>query len=244
MREQLLWYAIKYKGDYFQIKKAITTNEKWHKIHCDEQYVTIVDAHYPRVFHSLQYKPWVLFYKGNIDLLQKRYIGVVGSRLMSDYGKRCCEQLNEHLSMEYGIVSGLAKGVDAYAHHLALMSNRNTIAIIGCGIQVVYPKENLHLYAQVQEKGLLLSEYPSDTPPLAKHFPWRNRLIAAIGEQLVVVEAKRRSGTLISVNEALELGKEVHCFVHDYFHSQGEGCNLLIQQGCHMLASAIDIKEI
>ena len=244
MREQLLWYAVKYDGNYNRIKKAIKENENWSKIQYDGQFITIIDSNYPKVFQVLRYKPWVIFYEGNIELLSKSYIGVVGSRDMSEYAKRCCEQLNTWLDNQYGIVSGLAKGVDAYAHDLALQQNRNTIAVIGCGIDVCYPLENKNLYDKIKKCGLLISEYPRQSKPIAYHFPWRNRLIAAICEQLVVVEARMRSGTLITVNETLELGKEIHCFVHDYFHVQGEGCNSLIQQGCHMIASKEDIKEI
>lgn len=244
MREQLLFYAIKYNGDYHFIKRAIQNKEPWTQIKSKNKYITILDEGYPVCFMHLRFPPWVLFYEGNIALLQHTYIGVVGSRNINEYGKFCCEQLNENLNAKYGVVSGLAKGVDAYALYLALSTNRNTIAIIGCGIDVVYPKENVALYKKIECSGLLLSEYPSKCKPLAKHFPWRNRLIAALSDQIVVVQAKQRSGTMITVNEALELGKEIHCFPHSILDEEGVGCNLLIQQGCHMFATKMDITEL
>lgn len=244
MREQLLYYAIKYQGDYRRIGKALLANEKWERISYDGNFITLLDDEYPNKLLNLRYKPWVLFYEGNLDLLNKDMIGVIGSREMSIYGQECVKSLLLHLKKKYGVISGMAKGIDGLSHQEALLHNRSSIGVIGCGINVIYPKEHHILYENMKNMGLLISEYPKDTKPLAHHFPWRNRLIAALSNSLIVVEARIRSGTMITVNEALELGKDIYCFPHQFADPKGEGCNQLIQQGCGMLNNREDIKEI
>lgn len=244
MREQLLYYACKYHGDYKRIKKAIEEEEDWEKISYPGNYITILDEKYPSCFKGLKYKPWVLFYEGDFNLLNTAMIGVVGSRNNSCYGEQCTSLLIANLNEKYGIVSGFAKGIDALAHFYALKQNRKTIAVLGCGIDVIYPKENTFLYNKIKKNGLFLSEYPQGSKPYAYHFPWRNRLIAAISDKLIVVEAKVKSGTMITVMEALELGKEVYAFPHNIDQENGKGCNKMIEQGCGMLNEIADIKEI
>lgn len=241
---QLLYYAVKYRGDYHRISKALITNEKWEKIIYDGKYITLMDEDYPDLLLSLKYKPWVLFYEGNLDLLKEKMIGVVGSREMSNYGCYCVDCLMSHLNQMYGIVSGMARGIDGYAHQKAINNKRATIGIIGCGLNIVYPKENASLYDNMKKHHLILSEYPNDTKPLAHHFPWRNRIIAALSESLIVVEAKAKSGTMISVNEALELSKPIYCFPHRFNDEIGIGCNILIEQGSGMINKIEDIEEI
>lgn len=244
MRKRILYYAVKYEGDFRRISEALLNNEDYEDIKYDGKYITIVDIEYPDALKQLRFKPWILFYEGNINLLKKEMLGVVGSRDISEYGKACCRELIDNINTKYGIISGLAKGIDAYAHYLALLHKKSTMAVIGCGIDVVYPKENKELYRSIAKQGLIISEYPNGCKPYAHHFPWRNRIIAALGSSLVVIEAKRRSGTLISVNEALELGKDVYCFPHTYFDENGIGCNTLIMQGCNILVDQKDIREI
>lgn len=244
MREQLLYYAIKYRGDYQRIGKAILENEKWERTSYDGKFITLLDDEYPKKLLNLRYKPWVLFYEGKLELLNKDMIGVIGSREMSSYGQECVKSLLHHLKREYGIVSGVAKGIDGLSHREALIQHRSTIGVIGCGINVIYPKENQFLYEDIKKMGLIISEYPKDTKPLAHHFPWRNRMIAALSNSIIVVEAKIKSGTMITVNEALELGKDIFCFPHLFEDSKGEGCNQLIEQGCGMINTIDDIKEI
>lgn len=244
MREKLLYYAIKYKGEFHRIKKAIQDEEAIGEIVYEGRYLTILDKEYPTCLRHLMFPPFVLFYEGDIMLLKQDMLAIVGSRMPSSYGEECLQFLLAHVNQSYGVVSGVAKGIDALAHQEALQQNRKTIGVIGCGLNVIYPKENEWLYEKIKKEGLLLSEYPLDTKPLAYHFPWRNRLIAALGETLVVVEGKMKSGTMITVNEALQLGKDIHCFAHDIFREQGEGCNALIEQGCHILYNIESIIEI
>jgi DNA processing protein len=147
------------------------------------------------------------------------------------------------LAKKYVIVSGLAKGIDALSHLESLRVN-STIAILGCGIDYVYPVENKTLYRSIEENGLILSEYPSLSLPLKHHFPHRNRIVAALGKAVVVIQADLKSGTMITVNEALNLGKEVYTIPYELSSIEGQGCNLLIQQGANMILDDDDILSI
>lgn len=242
MRTQILCYALRYDGDYRKIEKAIQTNEEWEHIPYTGNYVTLADNEYPMKLRRLQYAPWIIFYEGDISLLQKAGCGVVGSRDASLYGIKTCTHIVHALKKRYVIISGLAKGIDAAAHFAALQAK--TIGVIGCGLQITYPAENANLYKQMREHHLIISEYPAYSRPYAYHFPWRNRLIAALSDALIVVEAKKRSGSLLSVNEALELDIPVYCVPHNFGNKVGEGCNLLISQGANILVEDEDIALI
>ena len=241
-REQILYYALKYRGEYFKIKKAIENKEHWEVCIYRGKYVSITDEEYPTCLKELKEPPFILFYEGRVDLLKEPMSALIGSRKMSGYGKGLCEFVVEHLHK--GIVSGLASGVDGYCHFLGLLKGLPCIGVIGCGINVVYPKSNQLLYEQIKKVGLLISEYPNDVPPLAHHFPWRNRIIAALAKEVVVIEAKIKSGTMLTVNHALELGKEVYVLPHRIFDQMGEGCNFLLQQGANVLIIAEDIENL
>lgn len=244
MRDRILYYALKFKGDYRLICEAILKNKPYQKTIYHGNYITILDEAYPEVLLHLHYRPWILFYEGDLSLLNKTCIAVIGSRIMSDYGCFCTSFLEEYLPVDTVIVSGLAKGVDAYVHKLALKKKRKCIAVLGCGIDVAYPKENQQLYEQIKKEGLIISEYPNGTKPLKYHFPWRNRIIAALSKAVVVVEAKKHSGTMITVNEALTLGIPIYCFPHRINDENGMGCNMLIAQGSNVIITKEDVKEI
>lgn len=231
MREQLLFYALKYHGEYTAMKKAIERNEPWRKCNYSGNYITILDKAYPKEFFALDDPPFLLFYKGRLDLLQWPKICVIGSRNCSSFAANACKTLIGMQKKEMVIVSGLAKGVDGLAHAIAIEMKRPTIGVIGCGCDVIYPKENACLYEQMKQDHLIISEYPSQIKPLAHHFPCRNRLIAALGERCYVVEAKSKSGTMITADYALQLGHEVIAFPHRYDDDFGKGCNELIEQG-------------
>lgn len=244
MRNRILYYAVKYKGDFKAITNAILHEEAYEKISYDGKFITLFDKEYPDCLLRLKYKPWILFYEGDISLLQLDMIAVVGARMTSSYGKQCVRVLENNLAQKYGIISGLAKGIDAQAHACSLRHCRKTIAVIGCGIDICYPKENEELYQKIKKEGLIVSEYPYGCKPLAHHFPWRNRIIAALSQALVVVEAKKRSGTMITVNEALDIGIPIYSFPHRFDDENGVGCNQLIAQGAMILTDIEDIKEI
>ena len=242
MREQILSYACRYEGNWQKIAAAIHHEEPWRKNNYTGNYVTIVDETYPQCFHQLRYPPWIIFYHGDLSLLDKKGIAVIGARHNSEMGKKCCEDIVRILKEKYVIISGLAKGIDAIAHQTAL--DERTIGVIGCGIDQVYPKENYFLYEQMARNHLILSEYPAHTKPFASHFPWRNRLIAALAESIIVVEAALRSGTMHTVNEALELSKPVYVVVRSYLEKIYLGNAHLLQQGAEPLFNSEDVKEL
>ncbi len=244
MRKQLLYYALRYQGNTKRISQAIMNNEPYEEVLYEGDYFTIVDDIYPKQLLRLKYKPWVLFYKGDLSLLQAPCISIVGSRECSEQAASNIHFIMSACNSSYTIVSGLAKGVDALAHQTAMHTHKNTIAVLGCGVDICYPKENLKLFQDIGKEHLILSEYPNGCKPLAHHFPWRNRIVAALSHALVVVEAKQRSGTMISVNEALEIGNEVYCFPYRFEDSFGLGCNLLIQNGAQIICTKKDIEEM
>lgn len=234
-RNCILAYAIRYQGNWSKIAQAISTKESYKPIHTSDTYITILDDVYPDCLKELRFPPWILFYEGDIHLLNDEMVSIVGSRDCSRYGMDCTKDVIQHLPRSQTIVSGLAKGIDACAHHYALSYRHKTIGVIGCGLDIPYPKENIDLYKQLSKNHLIISEYPRGTPPRKENFPWRNRIIAALGKVLIVTEAKRHSGTLLTVNEALNLDRDIYCIPYPYDDLKGEGCNLLISQGAIIL---------
>lgn len=242
MRERILYYAVKYQGDWKKIARAIAQKEAWQIIDYPCKYTTIVDDDYPQKLKRLQYAPWILFYEGNLSLCEGKICAVIGSRKVSEQSKQICHQITSVLSKRYTIISGLAKGIDGQAHQSAM--HASTIGVIGCGLDIVYPKEHASLYQIMKKRHLIISEYPLQTKPFASHFPWRNRILAALSEAVVVVEAKCKSGTMLTVNEALTLGIPIYCIPHDFMKEEGRGCNLLISQGANMVVDIEDLRLI
>ena len=228
-REKLIAYAYKYHGDYFKIVKAIEEAEEIEEVF-DKNVLTILDKNYPEELKELRYPPFVLFYKGNLDLLKKQKIGIVGSRIPCAYALEATRLLTLKNSNKV-IVSGLAKGIDGKAHEIADYS----IGILGCGIDYVYPYENIKLYEKLIKQGLILSEYPGLTKPLAYHFPFRNRIIAALSNTIYVMQSSERSGTVTTINEALELQKDVKILPFSVFDKEGAYNNYLINDGALMI---------
>lgn len=208
------------------------------------EWFTIIDACYPAIFKEMDSPPVLLFYQGDISLLSKKKMSVVGCRKMSQYGKRSLQCILPGLIKEdFVIVSGLARGIDTCSHQLALSLKGQTIAVVGAGLDCVYPKENAFLQKQIAEEQLLLSEYPIGSPPKKYHFPMRNRIIAALGQGCLVVEAKKRSGSLITANLALQYGKSVFAVPGSITSASSMGTNELIQQGAKSVYHAQHILE-
>ncbi|MEG0822872.1 MAG: DNA-processing protein DprA [Erysipelotrichaceae bacterium] len=243
MREQLLAYVIKYGGEYLKIKKAIKDNEDWVPTSSNYNYITILDKEYPAKLLRLPNPPFVLFYIGDLSLLKEDGVAIVGTRCPSLAGNKAIKAVMDNINSSYSIISGLAKGIDGLAHSYGL-NHHKCIGVIGCGINVIYPKVNGSLYGALKEKHLIVSEYPEGIEPLAFHFPMRNRIIVALSNNLIVIEAKLHSGTMLSVNEALNINVPVYCIPHDIFNEMGLGCNELIKQGANMIVNIEDIKDI
>ncbi|MGB4985733.1 MAG: DNA-processing protein DprA [Erysipelotrichaceae bacterium] len=234
-REQLLYYSIKYFGDYFKILKAISNNENYYNVDYSVKYITIVDKDYPDNLRLLQYPPFVLYYKGDINILKYRGVSVVGSRICCDYSKDYALNMAKYLNDDIVIISGLAMGIDAYAHTSAIKYGNKTIGVIGCGLDVIYPIQNKDLYQIMFDNHLVISEYPLGVKPDKYHFPFRNRIIAALGNKMIVLCATLKSGTMHSVNYALELNKDVYCLPHKVDCQFGKGCNYLISCGAMII---------
>lgn len=240
-REAILSYSIQHKGDWKKIARSIQQEEPFSAVVCDYAYVTIVDDNYPSCFLRLRYPPWTLFYQGSLDLLKEPSIGIVGARECSQDALRNTKYIVQRLKGRYQIVSGLAKGVDAQSHRSAL--DAHTVGIIGCGIDWIYPKENTDLYQEMRRHHLILSEYPPHTPPYPYHFPWRNRLIASCIDALIVVEAKYKSGTMLTVDACNELSVPVYCVPSAFLEEGYKGCNYLIACGAQILLEE-DLERI
>ena len=241
--KQLLAYSIKYEGDYASISKALFNNEPY--IHIKEEgfYFTICDDIYPESLKVLKNPPYVLYYRGNINLLKQECISVIGSRNAIEYANKWTEIIVKEVSQHYTIVSGLAKGIDGLAHRIAL-NHGFTIAILGSGIDVIYPKCNTDLYHMIVKNGLILSEYPSKTEVRKHQFVMRNRIIAGLGNCLFVMQSNLKSGSMITVNVALDCGKDIYCLPFNCDQIEGEGNNFLIQQGANILANPLELTKL
>ncbi|AAM24672.1 MULTISPECIES: DNA-processing protein DprA [Caldanaerobacter] len=205
---------------------------------------TLEEEEYPSILREIHNPPVVLYLKGRLNLKDKFSIAMVGSRKATYYGKQMAQKLSYDLS-ERGItvVSGLARGIDTYSHLGALKGRGSTIAVLGCGINVVYPTENKKLMEQIGEEGLLVSEYPLDYPPLSQNFPLRNRIISGLSQGVVVVEAGAKSGALITAQFALEQGREVFAVPGNVTSAYSAGTNDLIKQGAKIVTQVEDILE-
>lgn len=210
----------------------------------DIKVITIFDEEYPDILREIYQPPWALFTKGDLSLLGNQpKLAVVGSRQATQYGKNAIRLIFPSLVDKVVIVSGLAKGIDTLAHEYALKNSGRTIAVIAGGFQHIYPKENLSLALEMMKTQLIVSEYPPDTKPLRWHFPARNRIISGLSRGTLIIEAKRKSGSLITANYAVNEGREVFSLPGSIFNPFSLGTNHLIQQGAKLVTCAEDILE-
>jgi len=204
--------------------------------------VAFGSADYPTALADIPDPPPILWCLGNLDLLKRPAIALVGARNASSLGTRMARKLAADLGAEGNvIVSGLARGVDTAAHLAALESG--TIAVLAGGVDVVYPSENAVLAQEIQDKGLRLSESPMGLVAHARHFPRRNRIISGLARGVVVVEAAAKSGSLISARTALDQGRDVLSVPGHPFDARASGCNMLIRDGAPLVRSARDVLE-
>ena len=206
--------------------------------------ITIGEPEYPKRLAALPDRPYALFVRGSLPPEQAVTVGIVGARQCSEYGREAAGRLGEVLAGEgISIVSGMARGTDSAGHFGALRAGADTYAVLGCGVDVCYPPGNRLLYERMIEHGGILSEYPLGTEPLAWHFPVRNRIISGLCDVLVVVEAKEKSGSLITADAALEQGKEIYAVPGRMGDVQSRGCNRLIRQGAGIILSPEDFLK-
>jgi DNA processing protein len=202
--------------------------------------LTPVDAAYPALLFEISDPPPVLYYQGDVTLLAacqtRPAVGIVGTRRPSDYGKRWTQRLSAALSRAgVVIISGLADGIDREAHQSCLAHQGKTIAVLGTGVDQVYPYKNRDLHRTIAERGLLLSEYPPGTPPDRTHFPRRNRIIAGLSRAIAVTEAPVKSGALITARLANDYGREVYTLPGSLDNPQALGCLHLVEQGAQLI---------
>ncbi len=209
----------------------------------DDNDITLIDYfsdNYPKPLRNLNYAPAVLFVAGSY-VEKELSISIVGTRYPSGYGQRTVKYLIPYLTKAgFSIVSGMAKGIDAITHKETLNIDGYTIAVLGSGIDVIYPKENKELYYNIKHKGCIISEFPLGTQPLRQNFPRRNRLIAALSKGTIVVEADIKSGSLITARLAEEFSKPVFAVPGEIFSKRSKGTNKLISEGAIALCD-IDI---
>ena len=199
------------------------------------------DKDYPPLLKQIPDPPVVLYFLGNKTYL-KNCFAIVGSKKATTYGRNCAMKIASCLAeQDIVIVSGLAKGIDTYAHKGALEANGKTVAVLGSGVNIVYPYENKKLYSDIIDHGAVISEYPPDTNPLPYFFPLRNRIVSGLSKGILVIEAGEKSGTLITVDYALAQGREVFALPGNISSSQSKGTNDLIYHGA---TPAIDPDDI
>lgn len=210
------------------------------------QIATLHEQTYPAVLKAIDDTPPVLYYKGSLpDLEQHPVIGIVGARQASAYGLATAERFGYQLHKSgCVIVSGMAKGIDAAAMRGALKAGNRVIAVLGCGVDRIYPQENKDIYTELLTRGCIVSEYPPGTPPLRENFPPRNRIISGLSDGVLVVEAAKHSGSLITAKYALEQNRDVFAVPGSIGLVTNEGSNHLIQQGATLVQSANDIAEV
>lgn len=206
--------------------------------------ITIDDKEYPSKLKNIYDPPYGLYVKGKLPREDRPRISIVGARNCSDYGKQVALEFSKELASHgIEIVSGLAHGVDGHAHKGALNANGLTYAVLGCGVDICYPREHFSLYMDISNKGGIISEYGLGVEPLAYQFPMRNRIISGLSDGILVIEAKEKSGSLITVDSGLEQGKNIYAIPGSIYNKVSDGCNNLIKMGAKLVTSPQDILE-
>ncbi len=207
--------------------------------------LTYDDIDYPDELRKIDSPPYVLYLKGEKLSWDRLFaIGVVGTRRCTAYGAKAADNLCFDLAARgITIVSGMARGIDSAAARAALRAGGKTIAVLGSGIDVIYPPENRELMEEIEKSGTVMTEYPPGSQPMAHHFPERNRIISGLSKGVLVIEAPLKSGALITANYALEAGRDLFAVPGEIFKDNSKGTNLLIKQGARIVSSAMDIIE-
>ncbi len=199
---------------------------------------------YPAALRQIQEPPALLYCMGSMECLDNPVVAIIGSRAATEYGKRISFQLAAELAaLNITVISGAALGIDAAGHRGALGQQGKTAAVLGCGVDVVYPQTHKNLYREICSNGVVISEYPLGTRPERFRFPARNRIISGLAAGVVVVEATARSGSLITARLALDQGREVFAVPGRVDSVKSAGTHRLIQQGAHLVHSSDDILE-
>lgn len=208
------------------------------------RYITRLEKEYPERLQNIPDPPGGIYVKGKLPEKEVLTVGIVGARMCSEYGRYAAREYARALSAAgVAVISGMAKGVDGISQSETIANGGCTYGVLGCGLNVVYPAQNAEIYEKICERGGLISEFPPDTPPAAKHFPMRNRIISGLSDVLLVIEARQRSGTGITVAKALEQGKDVYAVPGRINDPLSEGCNRLISQGAGIALSPAEFLK-
>ena len=215
-------------------------------IKLDESKIKIIrvgDEKYPEKLENIYSKPQKLYIVGNEKILNDRTIAIIGCRNCTNYGAKNAYEFAYRLAKKgITVISGFARGIDTYAHFGAIRAKGRTIAVLGCGLDVIYPKENEKLYKEILiNGGAIITEYPLGTEPQKHHFPTRNRIISVLSDGVLVIEAKKRSGTMITVEHALDQGKDIYAIPGNITSDNSYGTNELIKEGAIPVTNIEDI---
>ena len=206
--------------------------------------ITLKDEEYPKRLRDIYDPPALLYVRGELKKEDEFAISIVGSRKTTPYGRWFTEKVSQELARHgVTIVSGMARGIDSLAHWGAISGGGRTIAVLGCGVDVIYPSENRNLFAKIIDRGAILSEFPMGSPPEGGHFPRRNRIISGLSLGVVVVQASEKSGSLITAGYALEQGREVFAVPGNVGTESSRGTHRLIKEGAKLVESSEDILE-
>ena len=205
--------------------------------------IRLGDENYPEKLNHIYGKPQTLYVLGNEKLLNEKSIAIVGCRDCSKYGAKTAYKFGFELAKRnICVISGLARGIDTYSHLGAVNAKGKTIAVLGCGLDTIYPPENKDLYREILKNGgVIVTEYPLETKPEKHHFPARNRIISGLSDGVLVIEAKKRSGTIITVEHALEQGKDVYAVPGNIDNITSYGTNELIKEGAIPVTTPEDL---
>lgn len=253
MKELILYFSLKYNGDFQKIYQAIAIKErvdeelknelfkKFEKSKCN--YVTLIDCNYPKVFEKIKMPPFVLYYHGNLNLINEKTVGVVGTHKPNNYGLKATNDIVNQLTyVDYTIVNGVANGIEIKAMEKVMNNKGKAIGVIGNGIDTFYPLHNEDIEKYLKENGLIISEYPFDKKVDKKSLDFRKRIISAFSKELLVIQAMEQSDTFITVGYSLEQGKDVYAVPSNY-DSEFMGCNRLIEQGANLYVNVFSLQS-
>ena len=230
----------------FELRRSLDLDRYYEQVlQGDAHVLTLLDQDYPKLLKEIDQAPPVIYVRGSLLPADEFAVAMVGTRRVTAYGQQVTRDTSTYLAGHgLTIVSGLARGVDALAHQHALQAGGRTIAVLGCGVDVIYPPEHRQLAEAIVESGALVSDYPLGTQPEGSNFPPRNRVISGLSLATIVVEAGERSGALITADFAVEQGRDVFAVPGNVFSPASRGTNRLIQKGAYVLVSPQDVLDL
>lgn len=230
-------------NEVFNINESIDIFDKY-KLMTENKirFITIDDEIYPKRLRSIENPPYAIYVKGELPEDDVPSVAIIGARNCSEYGTFIANSFGETLaSMGINIISGMARGIDGISQRGAINKNGKTYAVLGCGVDVCYPMGNYKLYKDILNNGGIISIFPPGEAPIKKHFPERNRIVAALSDLILVVEARQKSGTSITVDMAMKMGKDVYAVPGRLTDRLSDGCNILIRDGAGIVLSPEDV---